>query len=253
MIEQPLSARSNTLRRLLLCCARHSIVITLSLAVTKQQRPPAPWPSLCCARAVSLAGRGCRGAADSSLTRDTQQPYLPACTAAPLTQPRACCALPCACCALPCSFPPAALDLLDRMLTLSPAARITAAEALRHPYFTDGGGPPDPARCVHVRLHLRALLPLPPPLSLTRTHALLPLRCVLAPQLPAHSVRVISRQRRASRAAAPAGDSESSGADTPTSSRHCRYCNCCNRQCGDSCSSIRGSWSSSGAANTSWS
>lgn len=41
------------------------------------------------------------------------------------------------------SFPPLALDLVERMLTLNPAARITAAEAMRHPWFTGaeaGGG-----------------------------------------------------------------------------------------------------------------
>jgi serine/threonine protein kinase len=50
------------------------------------------------------------------------------------------------------SVPPLALDLLERMLTMDPAQRISAAEALRHPYFSEGGRtPPDPARYVTRR------------------------------------------------------------------------------------------------------
>jgi len=36
---------------------------------------------------------------------------------------------------------PLAMDLLQRMLCLDPVARITAAEALRHPFLRDGDGP----------------------------------------------------------------------------------------------------------------
>ncbi len=42
---------------------------------------------------------------------------------------------------------PAALDLLSRLLTFDPRQRITAGQALEHPWFTGrplyGGGPTD--------------------------------------------------------------------------------------------------------------
>jgi serine/threonine protein kinase len=34
-----------------------------------------------------------------------------------------------------CSFPPHAIDLLEKLLQLDPAKRITAAEAMDHDYF----------------------------------------------------------------------------------------------------------------------
>lgn len=39
----------------------------------------------------------------------------------------------------------AGLDLLTRMLALNPAARISAADALRHPWFTEAPRPVSPA------------------------------------------------------------------------------------------------------------
>lgn len=44
------------------------------------------------------------------------------------------------------SFPPLAVDLLSRMLAVSPHDRISAAEALRHPFFLEGEGTPAPSR-----------------------------------------------------------------------------------------------------------
>lgn len=43
-------------------------------------------------------------------------------------------------------MPPLALDLFRRLLCLSPYKRLTAAEALRHPYFMEGGGVLPPER-----------------------------------------------------------------------------------------------------------
>lgn len=50
-----------------------------------------------------------------------------------------------------CSVPPLALDLLERLLTFSPHTRITAAQALKHPYFTQSDQPPVPAPETLVR------------------------------------------------------------------------------------------------------
>ena len=42
----------------------------------------------------------------------------------------------------PASFPPAALDLLEGLLTLNPEKRLTAEAALRMPFFTNPGAIP---------------------------------------------------------------------------------------------------------------
>ena len=42
-------------------------------------------------------------------------------------------------------IPQSGLDLLDRLLALNPAERISAEEALRHPFFAEGTGTPAPA------------------------------------------------------------------------------------------------------------
>ena len=42
----------------------------------------------------------------------------------------------------PILYPPQATDLLSKMLTFHPSSRITAAEALAHPYFADFGVSP---------------------------------------------------------------------------------------------------------------
>lgn len=39
----------------------------------------------------------------------------------------------------------AGLDLLSKFLTYDPAKRITAEQALKHPYFTEAPAPKDPA------------------------------------------------------------------------------------------------------------
>lgn len=50
------------------------------------------------------------------------------------------------------SLPADALDLLQKLLAMNPRQRITAAEALRHPFFTSAAAPvPPPETC--VRMH----------------------------------------------------------------------------------------------------
>ena len=62
----------------------------------------------------------------------------------------------CICACLSCAFsvPPVALDLLEKMLCMNPHNRITAVEALRHPFFGEGGGVADPSTWVDtIRTH----------------------------------------------------------------------------------------------------
>lgn len=55
-----------------------------------------------------------------------------------------------------------AVDLLARMVRFDPAQRVTAADALQHPFFTRGAAPTQPARLPRPKSRKDAPLALAP-------------------------------------------------------------------------------------------